>query len=253
YAAEIEDLVDIKSEWHFSALRAVPQDLDGFHMEELAADICLKVPTLSALLDVLLCARKRSKHRTSTTESGASSAALATPTSIAYDDEALLEGQVRMPSSPEEQTALKIKQKEKIVAIKKAVVTSILMQSMNQKANNLQGVIGIFLYSCGTPERVVNALARIGISISMNAILLAVKSLSNEACHLLQMLGQTLLAGYAYDNFDVNLKTSMPVAENPFETLKHLTSGLLIPLEHGVTREDLKCSAELWAKSRLNP
>ncbi|KAM6493496.1 hypothetical protein JOM56_011630, partial [Amanita muscaria] len=68
---------------------------------------------------------------------------------------------------------------------KKAVVTSILMQSTNRKANNLQGVIGIFLYSCCTPERVVNALAQIGISISMNAILLAIKSLSNEACRSL--------------------------------------------------------------------
>lgn len=127
------------------------------------------------------------------------------------------------------------------------------MQSTNQKANHLQGIIGIFLYSCCTPERVVNALARMGISISMNAILSAIKSLSNEAAHSLRTLGQTLLASYAYDNVDVNLKTSMPVSENPFESLKHLTSGLLLPLEHGVTRDDLRCSAELWAKSPFNP
>ncbi|KAM6491517.1 hypothetical protein JOM56_013086, partial [Amanita muscaria] len=125
---------------------------------------------------------------------------------------------------------------------KKAVITSILMQSSNQKANNLQSLVGIFLHSCCTPERVVNALARMGVSISMTAVLTAIKSLSNEASRSLRELGQTLLASYAYDlsgssiilrprnNFDVNLKTSMPVVENPFETLKHLTSGLLIRL-----------------------
>jgi hypothetical protein len=127
------------------------------------------------------------------------------------------------------------------------------MQSTNQKANHLQGIIGIFLYSCCTPERVVNALARMGISISMNGILLAIKSLSSEAAHSLRALGQTLLASYAYDNVDMNLKTSMPVSENPFESLKHLTSGLLLPLEHGVTRDDLRCSAKLWTKSPFNP
>ncbi|KAM6501444.1 hypothetical protein JOM56_004458 [Amanita muscaria] len=250
YAAEIDNLVDVGSEWHFSAIRAVPQDVDDFHIEELAADIDMKAPMLSALLEVLLSARKRSKCRSS---SEAVSAPLASATSNPEDDEVLLEGQLRTPSSPDEQRAQKHKQKEKILSIKKAVVTSILMQSTNRKANNLQGIIGIFLYSCCTPERVVNALARIGISISMNAILLAIKSLSNEACRSLRALGQTLLAGYAYNNFDVNLKASVPVSENPFESLKHLTSGLLIPLEHGVNREDLRCSAELWAKSRFNP
>ena len=116
---------------------------------------------------------------------------------------------------------------------------SILMQSTNQKSNHLQGIIGIFLYSCCTPERVVNMLGQMGISISMNAILLAIKFSSNKAAHLLCMHGQTLLASYAYDNVDVNLKTSVPVSEDPFETLKHLTSGLILPLEHGVTCDDL--------------
>lgn len=127
------------------------------------------------------------------------------------------------------------------------------MQSTNQKANHLQGIIGIFLYSCCMPERVVNALAQMRISISMNGILSVIKSLSSEVAHSLHMLGQTLLASYAYDNVDVNLKTSMPVSKNPFESLKHLTSGLLLPLEHGVTRNDLRCLAKLWAKSPFNP
>ena len=69
YAAEIEHPVDIKSEWHFSALRALPQDVDSFQMQELAADIDQKAPMLSVLLSVLLSARKKlNQHHASDSE-----------------------------------------------------------------------------------------------------------------------------------------------------------------------------------------
>ena len=55
-------------------------------------------------------------------------------------------------------------------------------------------------------------------------------------------MGQTLLAGYAYDNFDVDFKTVAPTIEKAGDTLTHLTSGTLIMLEHGVTLEDLSLS-----------
>ncbi|KAI6097402.1 hypothetical protein EV401DRAFT_1814663, partial [Pisolithus croceorrhizus] len=59
-------------------------------------------------------------------------------------------------------------------------------------------------------------------------------------------LGQSLLASYTYDNFDVDLKSYVPTAEKSNDSLKHLTSGLLFLLTHGVTLDDLKCSWELW-------
>ncbi|KAI6037302.1 hypothetical protein BKA83DRAFT_4042727, partial [Pisolithus microcarpus] len=65
-------------------------------------------------------------------------------------------------------------------------------------------------------------------------------------------LGQSLLASYAYNNFDVDLKTLALTVEKSNDSLKHLTSGLLFPLVHGVTLNDLKCSEELWRKSALN-
>lgn len=67
-------------------------------------------------------------------------------------------------------------------------------------------------------------------------------------------MGQSLIVGYAYDNFDIDFKTHMPTVENQLvDTLTHMTSGTLIWLEHGVTREDLRCSKYLWACSHLNP
>ncbi|OBZ72547.1 hypothetical protein A0H81_07974 [Grifola frondosa] len=47
--------------------------------------------------------------------------------------------------------------------IKTTVVISILMQSTNQQCNMLSSVIGIFLHSCNTPEKVVKTLAHMGI------------------------------------------------------------------------------------------
>ena len=127
------------------------------------------------------------------------------------------------------------------------------MQSSNQKANAFQSVIGIFLHSTGTPERVISALSHMGICIAQTTIHAAINSLSDNAADGIRELGQTLLAAYAYDNFDVDLKPSMPVVEKTNDTLRHMTSGLLFPLQHGATLQDLACSDELWQMSRLNP
>jgi len=92
-----------------------------------------------------------------------------------------------------------------------------------------------------------------GISVSADAIHTAVRSLSAESHRAIQQLGRTLLAGYAYDNFDVDLKSTNHTVEHSTETLKHLTSGLLFPLMHGVVQDDLCCSRTLWERSPLNP
>ncbi|KIJ09487.1 hypothetical protein PAXINDRAFT_17429 [Paxillus involutus ATCC 200175] len=109
------------------------------------------------------------------------------------------------------------------------------MQGINQKSNTLKSLLGFFLQSVHAPSKVIDTLAHLSISISADAINMA-----------------SLLASYAYDNFDVDLKSQVPTAEKSNDSLKHLTSGLLFPLVHGVSVDDLKCSEELWKKSTLN-
>jgi hypothetical protein len=130
---------------------------------------------------------------------------------------------------------------------------SIMMQSRNSKANALESVFGIFLHSTNTPEKVIQALAHMGISISPTAIHNAIYSLSAETADTLREMGRTLLVGYAYDNFDINFPTIVPTIEKAVDPLTHLTSGALICLEHGVTLADLECSETLWTNSALNP
>ncbi|KIJ21107.1 hypothetical protein PAXINDRAFT_66539, partial [Paxillus involutus ATCC 200175] len=61
----------------------------------------------------------------------------------------------------------------------------------------------------------------------------------------LQKLGQSLLAVYAYNFFNINLKSQVPMAEKSNNSHKHLTSGLLFPLSHAVMVDNLKCSEDL--------
>lgn len=92
-----------------------------------------------------------------------------------------------------------------------------------------------------------------GISVSSTAILRAVHALSRESVETLQDMGQTLTVMYAWDNFDVDFKNSLPTVESTTDTLTHMTSGCFIHLEHGVIADDLKCSKALWDSSPLNP
>ncbi|KIK97095.1 hypothetical protein PAXRUDRAFT_137025 [Paxillus rubicundulus Ve08.2h10] len=61
-----------------------------------------------------------------------------------------------------------------------------------------------------------------GISISVDAVHATVQSLSVESLHAIQSLGQTLLTGYAYNNSNIDLKTTNHIVENLTDTLNHL-------------------------------
>ena len=95
-----------------------------------------------------------------------------------------------------------------------------------------------------TPDRVISALHRAGITISQSNIERTIKSMSAKTIQLLVTLGMTIL--WAYDNFDVLLKSLTTTLENNVDPLKHLTSALVFPFQHGVMLEDLRVSEELW-------
>ena len=123
---------------------------------------------------------------------------------------------------------------------KKVVMISILMQGTNQKCNALESVFGIFLHSCNTPQKVIDTLAHMGITISCHTVHDTIHSLSLETYETLRKMGQTLLVAYAYDNFDIDFKTHVPTVEAKYhDTLTDLTSGTIIQLEHGVTTKNL--------------
>ncbi|KAG2111453.1 hypothetical protein DEU56DRAFT_920025 [Suillus clintonianus] len=240
YITNIREMSSERAGWHFGASSTTTKQLEDFSIEEMAREMETSAPALWNLL-------------------GGKGDDVPMSIDDSYWDqvEAIdLEGFINGLTSENGSTGLKADRRElrsaAIISIKKVVILSIMMQSTNHKSNALQSILGIFLQSMHTPQHVVDTLTRIGISISTDSIHSAIKSLSIESQNTMRDLGRSLLASYAYDNFDVDIKTHVPSAEKSNESLKHLTSGLMFPLQHGVTIDDLKCSEELWVKSNLN-
>ncbi|EPT02383.1 hypothetical protein FOMPIDRAFT_53849 [Fomitopsis schrenkii] len=128
-----------------------------------------------------------------------------------------------------------------------------LRQSLCRQCNALAAVNGIFLHACNTPDKIVKALAHMGISISPSSINNAIRSLSIESANTVRELGQSREAMYAYDNLEVTLNTTTPTFEQSTDRLIHLTSGMIMRMGHGVKASDLRCSDVVWQMSLVNP
>ena len=125
-----------------------------------------------------------------------------------------------------------------------------MMHSSNRQCNAFQSAVGVFLQSCNAPETLRELLAHMGVSVAMTTINSAIKSLSKQADVAIRDLGQSLLVSYAYDNLDVDLKHSVPTAENPQDTLAHLSTITMLPYHPSIKLESLSYSQELWKKCR---
>ncbi|KAJ7442353.1 hypothetical protein B0H11DRAFT_1749235 [Mycena galericulata] len=233
YAHAIRNLVRKENGWHFVPTRAATEKLEEFRIEDMAKEMKDLAPELWDLIGLLLSADKPLREDD--------------PMDIDDSDE---DDPSKDPKSKADKQA---ERREALIVIKKVVIISIMMQSTNQQSNMLESVIGIFLHASNTPSKVIEALARMGVSISVDSIHNAVHSMSRETYQRLRTMGQTLLVSYTYDNFDINFPNTVPTVEKSTDTLTHMTSGGLIYMEHGVKEEDLKCSEELWKNNPLNP
>ncbi|KAG1775335.1 hypothetical protein EV702DRAFT_1046931 [Suillus placidus] len=176
YVREVRTMASEENGSHFGASSASMQQLEEFSIEETAQAMKLNAPGLWGLLGALLGEEERL---------GSNKDVVISDVPEAIDNyywdqvEAIeLEGFINALNS---EGALKrdihTNRCAAVFNIKKVVLLSIMMQSMNRKSNALQSIIGIFLQSMHTPQNVVDTLARIGISISTDAIHAAVKSI----------------------------------------------------------------------------
>ncbi|KAJ8591097.1 hypothetical protein M405DRAFT_932356 [Rhizopogon salebrosus TDB-379] len=259
YITDVRKISSENAGWHFGASNATTKQLEDFSIEEMAEEMENSAPELWSLLGGLLGEDPKDGDCDRDVNMSDSDAQIVSVDDDywnqveAVDLEGFINGLTASENGlPGTKADRRKSRSAAIINIKKVVILSIMMQSMNRKSNALQSILGIFFQSMHAPQNVVDTLARIGISISTDSIHAAIKSLSLESQNTMQDLGKSLLASYAYDNFDVDLKTHVPTAEKSNDSLKHLTSGLMFPLQHAITISDLKCSEELWAKSPLN-
>ncbi|EPQ53956.1 hypothetical protein GLOTRDRAFT_43933 [Gloeophyllum trabeum ATCC 11539] len=249
YGNEIRKLAQKSTGLHFTVSKASVLQLKGFDVADIAGRMRMLAPHLWDLVGVLLSAEHvlelRRKQR-ARAKAGDEVPDEDVEMQSASDDEDDLWRQFDSPDSATEGGNTAEEHDEYKEAERREAI-------LTMRCNAIQSMIGIYSHACNSPEAMIDLLSRIGISISPDTINHAVRSLSKEAAHEIKALGRTLLASYAYDNFDVEMKHSVPTVEKPQDNSLHFTSGTLLRLEHGVTRKDLDCSEELWKSSRLNP
>ncbi|KAJ3559556.1 hypothetical protein NM688_g272 [Phlebia brevispora] len=242
---EVQELTRKETGWHFAAARANADQIDEFHIEEMAQQMGSVAPFIWSLLESLLSANEKPKKRGHSDGRKGSGEDAAASVSTAKGGSGSVHPKIHENTGAEEH-------RRTVVSIRKVSILSTIMLTANQHCNALASIIGLFCHANKTPEKVIETLSRVGITISQNAIHEAIRSLSRESQEKIASLGQTLTVAYAYDNFDVDLKHSVPTLEKLGDTLQHLTSGLLFPIDHLVSADELKCSAYLRQKSRLD-
>ncbi|KAI9437120.1 hypothetical protein BJY52DRAFT_1130113, partial [Lactarius psammicola] len=136
--------------------------------------------------------------------------------------------------------------------IKTVVCASIILKSVNKNCNYLQSILGIFVHSANVPQRVTEVLAHAGLSISIKSIQRAVKSMSKDSAHRIKESLRSLKVAIAYDNFDINFKTSEPTLTHQ-SSFVSATSATAIPLVGVEDIEVLRCSEDLWKVDPRNP
>ncbi|KAF9234423.1 hypothetical protein BU15DRAFT_89990 [Melanogaster broomeanus] len=188
YLREIRDLASGESGWHFGASNASTKQLEDFSIEDTASKMESRAPRWWSLLGTLLGDEDTQSRGTVGTsmgggrddgDEGVDGKPASEDTLDNYwdqVDEIDLKGIINGLTG--DSTALtgenkRLKRHAAIKTMKKTVISSILMQGINQKSNALQSILGFFLQSAHAPQKVIDTLAHLGISISTDAINLA--------------------------------------------------------------------------------
>ena len=243
---------DDHASWKLPATKLSTEQLMEFSLEELGKKIGLDAPALWSFLDGA-CGGGRTSDR----ETGEDDAEDDAEDNVEDESEFGTEAKRKVSPARLLEIVSSLACPTFVAHIanheqRKITIASIILNTRNQKCNAFQVAIGVFLHSTHTPDRVINALHRAGICISSTSISRAIKSMSAQTIELLATLGGTLLLLYAYDNFDIQGKPSTPTLENNVDPLRHLTSALVFPFQHGVVPEDLQVSQALWEADGFN-
>ncbi|KAH9071525.1 hypothetical protein EDB83DRAFT_2313561 [Lactarius deliciosus] len=113
-------------------------------------------------------------------------------------------------------------------------------------------ILGIFVHSANVPQRVAEVLAHAGLTISIKSIQRAVKSMSIDSARKIKTSLRSLKTAIAYDNFDINFKTSELTLTHQLSFVS-ATSATAVPLVGVDDINALRCSEVLWSVDPRNP
>jgi hypothetical protein len=134
---------------------------------------------------------------------------------------------------------------------RRVIIISVFLLSSNIRANALPALIAVYLHSTNTPDRVIEVLAHMGLSISLQTTRRAIQSLSDAAIERIKKVGQSLEASPGYDNINITFNVAEPTATSQSQ-FRNMTTATLVRL-HKVAPDDLRVAKLLWDTNPQNP
>jgi hypothetical protein len=84
-----------------------------------------------------------------------------------------------------------------------AIVLALLCHKLRpKKANNIQTVLGLYLYQGGARRRVIDLFCQCGLTVSYKTLQRRMENLTDEAKRKARVVGQSLAGIVTYDNFN---------------------------------------------------
>ncbi|PBK93786.1 hypothetical protein ARMGADRAFT_928311 [Armillaria gallica] len=250
YQAEIVHLTEVQQGLHFGANWATLEQLEGFALEDLGTRMKIIAPfmwqMLAALLDSDHCQQDK---QTDTIEYEADS--LSESTDLFSDDDSIWgdidldepsrENLTHRDTTHDEHEAGSLNQKQVMILL-------VFSHSSNQKFNAFQAVIGFFLKSKQCPKIILEMVAHMGISVSVQSVSQMVNSLSKKAEERIKTLGPS---NNIYDNFDMEFLVAHPTPDHQKYHLSAtaVTFTLYLDIDH---ERDLRFTQELRETSEYN-
>ncbi|KAI9432877.1 hypothetical protein BJY52DRAFT_1207806 [Lactarius psammicola] len=226
---------------HFSANAATAEQIELTFMPQLAEKMHLLAPTLWGLVFTMLGGLDERRSPVVVDPASVNLSELFEVSEQVLGDLGEDEPEEGIPEGVEEDSNPE----------KSVVCISIILQSANKNCNHLQGIIGMFVHSANVPQRVIEVLTHAGLSISIKSIQRAVKSMSTDSAQKIWESLRSLKVAMAYDNFDINFKTSEPTIAHR-SSFVSATSATAIPLVGVESIDALRCSAALWSVDPRN-
>ncbi|KAI0829216.1 hypothetical protein BC628DRAFT_1408736 [Trametes gibbosa] len=254
YSNAMSRLTQVSYGGHFGAAHADPTQIQKFELDGMADHFEAAAPDIWALVIALLGGWGQAAE-------GRRAAGQEEvpfwddPKDDEYwkGDDALTTEEEERPCTPLTSKAKREQRRIMLTRVKAVGIISIFLNSQDQCCNAPQSITGIFLHSCGAPEKLIKVLSWMGISITLSSIHHVIKSMAANSVDDVQSLAQTLLMSFTFDNLDPKLTAEVPTIEKSADSLIHIATGTVLCLEHGVTLEDLRCGNLLWDRSESNP
>ncbi|GJJ69732.1 hypothetical protein EMPS_02080 [Entomortierella parvispora] len=132
------------------------------------------------------------------------------------------------------------------------MICSVLLFLRSQKSNHFQMMMGLYLYSCGSPSAVVHLLSKASISVSHTSVLRALKGMTDAALEKIRKAVVDKPWYLVYDNINFASRKSDQRIDNS-DSFESGTMATVVMMDETISRDDIRLSYHRLCLSDLIP